>query len=664
MTEPARKPVMDIDESDRAARAPAPQRAIDDPLAELARLVADPSPPRPTDALSPASRAVLTDDERAFLDELSLAVDRVPARPTLAPISPFAPKQVAPVSPVAAASEPAPHVPPFAEPFSFSPPEPAPAAPTPVLDDPLGAPLDEPLALRGGYEPQLFVETPAPEASASRALPAAAFAYEAPSVEPTGGVAAHGDNLDADMAQAAAAAVARPTVAPFELPVRKRVEAQEGAGAPPVYAPRDLDEEMAAARAPAHTPGETPAETPVAEAETAAPAPRRSGLFGLSRAAMIAAVLGVGAVTVGGVLALRGGGKATTGEPPLIQASKQPVKVAPPAAAPAPAASTDGKPAEDAGARPASGAEEPLDLAREAQTRVKAIAVGPDGQPTGKALSAAPPAAEPGSSLVAAGFPEPKRVRTVTVRPDGSLVGAAPAAPVASPAPAAVIPPPPIPTAPVAAAPIATPVASAPAAPPRAQLEEGAQTPPARPKVATAPVAAPRTPSAAASPKPPTVRPAAPPAAPRPVAATPAPAAEPADQPSDVVQVRPLFSDGPAAAPRASNEPLRLAPETTASAPRAAPARVAAAEPADDAGGSYAVQLAASPSEQEARAAAQRMTSRFGGELGGRSAAVRKAEVSGKTVYRVRVGGMSKEGAAALCGRLQSAGGNCFIARN
>jgi hypothetical protein len=30
----------------------------------------------------------------------------------------------------------------------------------------------------------------------------------------------------------------------------------------------------------------------------------------------------------------------------------------------------------------------------------------------------------------------------------------------------------------------------------------------------------------------------------------------------------------------------------------------------------------------------------------------------------VRVGGLSKESATSLCGRLQSAGGACFVARN
>jgi hypothetical protein len=158
------------------------------------------------------------------------------------------------------------------------------------------------------------------------------------------------------------------------------------------------------------------------------------------------------------------------------------------------------------------------------------------------------------------------------------------------------------------------------------------------------------TPRALAPVKPPQARaPAQPPVRTTPAPApTPAPAAEEPD--ADVDETAET-----ARAPfrAASQQPMRIAPETTASAGAS-----------DDAGGGYAVQLSASPSETEARATAQRMQQRFGGEFGGRGPSVRKAEVGGKTVFRVRVGGLSKESATAMCGRLQSAGGSCFVARN
>ena len=43
---------------------------------------------------------------------------------------------------------------------------------------------------------------------------------------------------------------------------------------------------------------------------------------------------------------------------------------------------------------------------------------------------------------------------------------------------------------------------------------------------------------------------------------------------------------------------------------------------------------------------------------------IRKADVNGATVYRVRVGPMSQADATALCTKLKAAGGNCFVARN
>ncbi len=76
------------------------------------------------------------------------------------------------------------------------------------------------------------------------------------------------------------------------------------------------------------------------------------------------------------------------------------------------------------------------------------------------------------------------------------------------------------------------------------------------------------------------------------------------------------------------------------------------------------MQLAGTPTEQDARETANRLQRRFAGELGDLKPFVRKAEVDGKTIYRVRVGSGSREDATALCTRIQSAGGQCFVARN
>jgi cell division protein FtsN len=43
---------------------------------------------------------------------------------------------------------------------------------------------------------------------------------------------------------------------------------------------------------------------------------------------------------------------------------------------------------------------------------------------------------------------------------------------------------------------------------------------------------------------------------------------------------------------------------------------------------------------------------------------IRSAEVNGRSVYRVRVGNMSREEAVSLCEKLKADGGSCFVAKN
>ena len=92
-----------------------------------------------------------------------------------------------------------------------------------------------------------------------------------------------------------------------------------------------------------------------------------------------------------------------------------------------------------------------------------------------------------------------------------------------------------------------------------------------------------------------------------------------------------------------------------------------AAEPSDDddapkaaSSGGYAVQVASAGSESEARQTASRLGDKLSGALGGRRPSVVKASDS---LYRIRVTGLSKESATAMCGKVKSAGGACFVAR-
>jgi cell division septation protein DedD len=81
-------------------------------------------------------------------------------------------------------------------------------------------------------------------------------------------------------------------------------------------------------------------------------------------------------------------------------------------------------------------------------------------------------------------------------------------------------------------------------------------------------------------------------------------------------------------------------------------------------GGGFAVQLAAPANEQEARSASSRLGAKFAEPLGGRHPSVVKADVGDKSIYRVRVGSLSRDEAVSLCEKVKAKGGACFVAKN
>ena len=80
--------------------------------------------------------------------------------------------------------------------------------------------------------------------------------------------------------------------------------------------------------------------------------------------------------------------------------------------------------------------------------------------------------------------------------------------------------------------------------------------------------------------------------------------------------------------------------------------------------GDFAVQLAAPGSEAEAHRVMTKMAQEYQAELGDHKLKFRRAKVGDKSIYRVRVGGLSKAEAASLCEALQAKGGTCFVAKD
>ncbi|MDM9629570.1 SPOR domain-containing protein [Rhizobium sp. S152] len=122
---------------------------------------------------------------------------------------------------------------------------------------------------------------------------------------------------------------------------------------------------------------------------------------------------------------------------------------------------------------------------------------------------------------------------------------------------------------------------------------------------------------------------------------------------------RPLSQQAkPAEAAPAATAPAK--PTEVASAPQAA----AQPQPTTAAAGSYGMQIASLPSEEEAKKSYASLSKKFAGVLGGRAYEIRKADIAGKgTFYRVRIPAGSKDEAAALCEKFRSAGGSCLISK-
>ncbi|WP_294541649.1 SPOR domain-containing protein [uncultured Rhodoblastus sp.] len=313
-------------------------------------------------------------------------------------------------------------------------------------------------------------------------------------------------------------------------------------------------------------------------AQAPPPAGRRRVVYGM------AAILLAGVAAIGATLAMRarsGGQEVVT-----IQADADPARIKPEQADSAPANAQTLFDRKDNGnvAKVVAKQEQPADLGATVKSaRVVGAAAGVPTPPTPP-----PPAAAGQATQGEAVFPTPKKVKTVSVRADGSVI-------------------------------------------------EG---PDARPQLARNSI-----PSMAAGGLP--------------SVAPPANGAQ-----SNGAQTKPA----PVKTPATTKSTERAATSTTEAALKAPTARPQPGKPAqgEHAGetGGFAVQLAGSPNEAEARAAANTLSAKYASALQGRHATFVQAKVGDKTVYRVRVGHLPEETAKSVCSAIKGQGGSCFVARN
>jgi hypothetical protein len=224
----------------------------------------------------------------------------------------------------------------------------------------------------------------------------------------------------------------------------------------------------------------------------------------------------------------------------------------------------------------------------------------------------------------------PRKVRTVVVRPDGTIVSSD-AVPAEGDAPASVDA-------------TAAPTAEAPAEPSVPAVDDTAAIAGGQGGQELAITA---TPDAAGSPAAETPSPAA-----TATAETPTPTPKPA--PPDAAT-----SDG-------NNGPLDLTPgngKSTTQVASRTPGSEGGAVPLAAAG--MMVQVSSQRSEDAARATFRDLQARYPSILGDYEANVQRVDLGDRGVYfRVRVGPFASDNAQSLCSQIKSAGGDCILARN
>ncbi|MGN7954555.1 SPOR domain-containing protein [Agrobacterium tumefaciens] len=610
------------------------------------------APAAPVEELDFTDFAGFNDDDfELALDDLDLDLDlseiaeaEVAPAPAPQPVrqQPAAPVAVAAVAPQPVREQPAPQPRPapvavaVAAPVAAAvQPRPAAAAPQPAAPQTLESlPFDPSQIGETEEHPETIVEMDVPE------LPVGVF-------EPKPAARRHEEDLDIDTELATLFA---PAVA-GGLDRHKHAENRGAAQARPVQAPEEADEferaleedfrrsmqEAAASRGNASRDAEnTYVEHPAAYRDE----DERGG-----RRWIMPVAAAIGLVLIGGgVYALVSGGSSSTGSngaPVIISADNDPMKVVPEnpggrvvpnqdkavydrvaggsAADPKqPALISSNEQPVDVVQRTLIPEQLPLEGENDADMEAAGTPVGETEDP--RLLSPEEKAAQNEGS--AATGVSPRKVRTMIVKPDGTLVAQEVEVPAAQP-------------------PKADKVEEL-AAPQTAKPGEGAPAVIAASRVPVAPEQAQpqaNTPAAAA-------KPAA-------QSAAPLPAARPSSQPANVVAT--VTNQG------------NVRPATAPAQPQAAQQQTAAATPAatsTPSAGGYYIQIASLPSQAEAQKSYQNMSAKFGSVIGGRGVDIKAAEIAGKgTFYRVRIPAGDKNEAVALCEKFRSAGGSCLVAR-
>ncbi len=249
--------------------------------------------------------------------------------------------------------------------------------------------------------------------------------------------------------------------------------------------------------------------------------------------------------------------------------------------------------------------------------RVKTMIVRPDGKLVEQEVPAPVVAAPSADKLPAAGV-KPAEIASQMPAPSGTLSQSSAVVADATPAAAAVVP---------------------------ASLPSGPSAEPAGATISDLAAAAPIEDGAA-----------------MPVSAEVSPANS--DVPAEDAASAPIRAPVPTSRP--SEQPVNVVAAVTDQGTVRAPGQPSSAagnEAANGAGG-YVIQIASLPSQADAQKSYQNLSTKFAAVIGGRGVDIKAAEIAGKgTFYRVRIPAGSKSDAVALCEKYRAAGGSCLVAR-
>ena len=349
------------------------------------------------------------------------------------------------------------------------------------------------------------------------------------------------------------------------------------------------------------------------------------------RGLMIAAIVG-GVAVIGGIgaFALSYGDSSGSDVPVVVRADDTPVKVRPENPGGTVVPNQDNKvyqtvtggvsaPSQE---KLITSNEEPVDVAAEALQG--ALPLNEDDvavDPTAKGEDRVEPTADTAATGAAeeVAVVAPRKVRTMVVKPDGSLV------------------------------PRDEIVAETAVAEPQPGAEASAIEPAATAAASEETVGATSQAPALVEP----VKTEAPKAADKPKVAD---APKPVEKTIEKTRTASIPDAGPLAPSRPADQPVDVVGEVK-------PDQVAAAG-ATAAAGAWSVQIASQPNEEAAKSTYQDLSRRYASVIGGKGVTIVKAEISGKgTFYRVRVPAGSRSDAIALCEKYKAAGGNCFVSK-